>query len=401
MRKSVSALWFFCAVLASCVSVKKDESTVGGVQWYSQMHQLSENHSALIELIESPTEFYNSNNYDLLRAKTQEMAKVAIDIKNEPSAPRANPIISYTSLRFAEELTAISQLVQTRQMQFAHYRLSHVPNYCISCHSRADRGATNYPVKWVSSFPKKETVSLSKALFFLSNRQYESGHREVEKIVGNEQFVSLDPKNWLSVVQKDLAILVRVEKNIKRAQGLVEAMLKNKNLPEYIKNDVKVWKESLVDWAKESKTQTTSAKDQFSQLKRIIESAERPPYSKNEAAFILNLRASGILNILLESSKTSNLYADYLHLAGNVAEDLVSVDLWDLSTYYWESCIETSPGTEIARTCYNQLERFVLTTSKNSLMMSKSIDEDVSRLAKFKEMSRPMNTKVRKMMPER
>lgn len=402
MRMSVVATQLIiCAFLASCESLEKNESKVENPQWHNQMHRLSENHSALIELIESPTEFYNPEHYNLILVKTQEMAKAAVEVNNEATEPSANPILSYTASHFANDLTAISKLVETKQLQLAHYRLSHLPNYCISCHSRADKGATNYPVKWASSFPQKDTVSLSKALFFLSNRQYESGHAEVEKIVRNEQFVALDPKSWLSVVQKDLAILIRVEQNIQRAQGIVDAILKNKNVPSYIKSDAKVWKQSLSDWKKESQKQGTTVKDLSSVAQKLIDKSKRLPFSKNDAGFILNLRASAILNTLLETSKSSNSFSSYLYQSGQVAEALVNVDLWDLSTYYWERCIETSPATEISRVCYNQLERFVLAKSKNSIMMSTSIKDDISRLAKYRDLAHPLNPSFDKTVPKK
>jgi hypothetical protein len=76
------------------------------------------------------------------------------------------------------------------------------------------------------------------------------------------------------------------------------------------------------------------------------------------ATLITDLRASAILHEQLEKTHSSN-YPEALLYAGLVAQNLGDVNQGFVDQYYFESCIRTSPHTELSEQCYEYLDRSV------------------------------------------
>jgi hypothetical protein len=349
-----------------CSSFSDKTSATGGANWYNTMHRLSANHTALTPFVSDPKEFYDPKNIEFLREKTHEMMKASVEMTKDSEAPNADPIITFTAKQFAQDMQATSEMLDTGKLQPAHYALSQVGNYCISCHSRADRGSKNFPLPWATNLSNLNPPQ--KALYYLANRQYDSGHQETEKMILDEKVITQDPSLWMSAVQKDLAVLIRVQEDLPRAQKLIAQILKTKNLPEYIKFDVKIWEKSLNEWKKETK-QNKATTQNLAFVKTLLDQARTASYTQGQAGLIIYLRASGILHELLETSRKAPTYSSTLYFAGLTANALKNVDVWKLGEHYFEVCIENSPNTVIAQKCYQQLEALVQQSHPNISLM--------------------------------
>ncbi len=388
MKKTQLALIILSGLgLLYCTTMNSTTPTAGA-SWYNTMHRLSANHAALIPYISDQREFYNPKNLPVLREKTNQMMKAATELTKDREAPNADPLITFTAKEFANEMTFIAETVDNGMLAPAYYGISNVGNYCISCHSRADRGSKNFPLPWATNL--SHLTPTQKTLFLLSNRQYESAHQEVEKIINDDKLVLQDPNAWMSVIQKDLAVVVRVQEDLKRAQNIVEQILKNKNLPEYMKYDVKAWARSLKDWKAEKYPSKPGSKNLMF-AKRLIDQALSPAYEQGQAGFIIYLRASGILHELLETSRQSPNYSSILYYAGLTSEALKNVDVWRLGEHYFEVCIENSPYTKMSFDCYKQLERMVLQAHPNMSQMPDLEKKVQQRLSSYKDLAKPKN----------
>lgn len=383
-------------MMVSCSTTSSETNPTAGASWYSTMHRLSANHTALTPAVSDPKQFYDPKNLTFLREKTNDMLKASVEMTKDASAPNADPIIMFTAQQFTQELQSASELLDTGKLQPAHYALSQLSNYCISCHTRADRGSKNFPIPWATNL--SPLSSSQKVLFYLANRQYETAHQETYKIIQNESLLAQDPNTWMQLVLKDMAVIVRVQKDLPRAQKLVEQVLKTKNLPEYMKYDVKLWSQSLKDWKNEDKRTIEGTKN-LAFVKRLLDKARQPKYMQGQAGFVMYLRASGILHELLESSRNATNYSSILYFAGVTAEALKNVDVWKLGEHYFEVCIENSPNTVVAQKCYQQLENLMQASHPNLNLLpalSKQINE---RLAKYKDLSRIQIPQVEKVRP--
>lgn len=395
---------FFSIVLMSavlflingCSSLSDKTNATAGANWYNTMHRLSANHTALTPFISDPKEFYDPKNINFLREKTNEMMKASVEMTKDAEAPNADPIIAFTAKQFAQDMQATSEMLDTGKMQPAQYALSQVGNYCISCHSRADRGSKNFPLSWATNLSNLNPPQ--KALYYLANRQYDSAHSETEKMIKDEITIGQDPSLWMSAVQKDLAVMIRVQEDLPRARKLVALILKTKNLPEYIKFDVKIWAKSLNEWKAEDKKNKSNTQN-LAFVKTLLDQARTASYTQGQAGLVIYLRASGILHQLLETSRKSPTYASNLYFAGLTANALKNVDVWKLGEHYFEVCIENSPNSVIAQKCYQQLESSVQQSHPNLSLMPELEKRILSRLARYKDLSRAQNPALEKIRP--
>lgn len=359
-----------------------------GASWYSTMHRLSANHASLMPYVSNQREFYDPKNLPVLREKTNDMMKAAKALTQDPEAPNADPMISFTAKEFAKDMTFIAEAVDSGKLQSAHYAISNVGNYCINCHSRADRGSKNFPLPWATDLSHLNTSQ--KTLFLLSNRQYESAHLEAEKMLKDKNLLAQDPNTWMSTLQKDLAVVIRVQEDLPRAQKIITQALNNKDLPQYMKKDIQAWKRSLKEWQSEKLPSKTGSKNLMF-VKKLIDQAQSPAYEQGQAGFIIYLRASAILHELLETSRKSPNYSSILYYAGLNADALKNVDVWQLGEHYFEVCIDNSPYTKISLDCYKQLERLVLQSHPNMNQMPELEKQVLQRLANYKDLARPKN----------
>ncbi len=371
--------------LTGCSTTDSKLNATGGTSWYNTMHRLSVNHSAVAPMLADPKEFYDPKNISFLREKANEMMQASVEMTKDTSAPNADPIIAFTANEFSQELQGVSEMLDTGKLQAAHYSLSQVGNYCISCHSRADRGSKNFPLAWATSL--SDLSSSQKVAYYLANRQYEAAHQETEKLAQDSLVMMKDPNAWLLILQKDLSVIVRVQKDLPRAQKLTALALKNKNLQEYIKNDIQAWSESLKSWKAEDKRSIEGTKS-LASAKKLLDQARTPKYSRGQSGFVLYLRASGILHELLEGPRSDSGYASALYFAGVAAGGLKNVDVWKLGEHYFEVCIENSPNSAVAIKCYQQLENLLLSSHPNMKLLPDLEKRINDRLAKYKDLAR-------------
>ena len=334
-------------LLSGCASESKN--SVAGEKWYSNMHKLSVNHSALIPIAGNQKAFYDPRNYEKIKSHSQSILETAVQLTKDSEAPNSDPLITATAKQFASATNAIVANLESGNMQSANYGINQLSTYCISCHTRADRGSQDFTTSWKPQLSALN--SLQKANYYLANRLYTSAHKEVDSIVNDSALAQVDPAGWFAVVQKDLAVRVRVQNDLKSAKSLVDMALKNKSLPYYMLYDVQAWQRSISEWQKESAAEILT----LVKVKSLLTQATRPPYSQGDAGLILYLRASRILHTLLENSKSPS-YADAHYYAGITAEGLKKVDLSSLSEKYYQGCIEASPATILSEKCYARLE---------------------------------------------
>lgn len=350
------------------------KNTTAGASWYSNMHRLSADLSAMTPLIYDQKAFYDPKNLALLQDKTKDMMEGAEELTRDSQAPAADPIIQFSAQQFAQDLKAAHVMLKVGNLQAAHVNLSQIGNYCISCHTRTDRGTQNYPL---AEMPQLSSLTTwQKSQFHLVNRQYQAAYTETAKMVTESESFSRDLNGWLSTLYKNLAVIVRVKQDLKQAQSLVETILKNKNLPYYVRYDANAWLKSIKEWQKESAKNAKT--DSLEVAKKWIEQARKSPFSQGQAGLILYLRASGTIHRLLEKT-TSSTYPETLFYAGVVAEALKKNDLWRLGEHYFEVCIETTPHSLLAEQCYAQLEW--VSQQSNPMMM---INSDYAELAQKK-----------------
>ncbi len=345
MKRETAVFLILMSVLtSSCATTPKNSIPEAG--WINNMHRLSASHLYLMPKAASGAKFSDTESRKEISANLKAMAETATALVNDPRAPDADPLITATTVSFARETRQAYTAFQGDDPQLARFITSRVSRYCISCHTRTDRGVRDFAIGWTSELAG--LTSVEKIDFYLANRHYQSAWAEANKLAREKQSVTRDSRAWLRSIKRTMAMVVRVNDDPEQAEELAYLTFSNKQAPYYIRREAMGWVGDIRQWRADKKRK--SAREPFMTAKTLMD--VRP-------SFIRSLRASSILHEILEDT-ASKRYPEALLYAGLAATELTDFGTAHLDQYYFESCITRSPHSELAEKCYGSLEKAVL-----------------------------------------
>ncbi len=348
--------WNRCAcviagiLLAGCASAPK--SSKPEAKWINNMHRLSAAHLRLMPLVADAKKFADPNRRQI-RSEMKEMVATAGDILNDNKAPDADPIIKFTAARLANETRQAYAAFEMGDIQWSRFAASRTGSYCISCHTRADRGVKDFPAVWEEDL--KPLNAVQRVEFLLANRRYKSALAEARELASDKSWPTRDPRAWILAIERALAMVVRVNDDPAQAEQLVSLVYANKSAPFYVRSDAGAWLRDIREWKKESRSPRT--RDNFKAAVRLVDRAQAAG-PRSSASLIQYLRASRLVHVLLEDTQSSK-YGETLLYAGIVSDSLRELNMGFLDQYYYESCINFLPHSELAESCYARLEASV------------------------------------------
>ena len=351
--KLLSSLIGLAAVgwIVSCTSQPKSSQVEEN--WISNMHKLSAAHLRLMPIAADGRKFADPEMRGRIQGSLKQMVEASNAIMNDNRAPDADPIIKFTAAGLAAEVKQAYTAFEVNDLQWSRFALSRTSSYCISCHTRADRGVKDFEIGWtteLSALTPSQSVE-----FLLANRRYRSAMTAARKLAADGEQVRREPRNWILTIEKVLGMVVRVNKEPAQAEDLVELVVKNKSAPSYIRRDASTWLQDIRSWRAEE--HAGRRRPDLKAVAKLVNKAEKSgPH--NSAALIQYLRASGMTHELLENTRSSK-YGETLLYAGIVADSLRDLNMGYLDQYYYESCILNQPHSELAERCYSRLEASV------------------------------------------
>lgn len=370
LTTSVAAL----VLIAGCMTAKKNSKP--DAHWINNMHRLSGDHLYLMPKVADGRKFADPVNREGIQTHLQDLAEAASDLTKDPKAPNADPLIEFTAVTFAADARDAYSSFRMGDQQMARFTINRVSRYCISCHTRADRGIKDFDMSWTS-----ELSGLSPAQridFLLANRRYQSALQETKKFARDSEMARRDPRTWLLTIERTMAMLVRVNDDPEQAEQLATMAYSNKMAPNGVRRETLSWIKDIREWRVQRKARV---RDRLSQATNLLQ--VRP-------SFIRNLRASAILHEMLEDSQSAE-YAEALYYSGIAANALRDLNMAALDQYYYETCINRVPHSELAERCFSRLEASVrasnpiLELDPDLAMAASARLADLRRLAETKE----------------
>jgi hypothetical protein len=367
----------------SCSTTQKIEPTPAN--WYSRMHRISAAATDIMPLAGDAQKFLDPQNNIEIQSALSELADASAQLAQDTTGPK-DPIIQHTAKIFAQDMAYAKNQFQNGNTQVAHAVIGGLSNYCISCHTRSDRGTKNFPLPWVADL--KGLNDIQKTQFYLANRQYDAALKEVNKVVSNPTDLKNDIALWRLTIEKTLALLIRVEKNVDQSFSLVQSIVKNSAAPYYIRYDAYVWLKDINAWKKDQtkNKKELSDKQKYTLASRLIDQGKIKQKPQSHSALISSLRASALLHEVIENPK-SKYYADSLYYAGISSELLRDISVWSLNETYYESCIRASPHTRLSEKCYVQLEASVHQAYPNTMVNPVMSDVQQHRLDELSKLA--------------
>jgi hypothetical protein len=353
------------AVFVACATTP--QKVVNKGRWNNQMHRLSVTMSSLMPIVNGKGQFFREQNSEFISTQLKELTSASVEVAEE-ATNQTNPLVQHAAKAFAQDMSLASSNFDRGNRQVARFVVSNMASHCINCHTRMDVGTKDFPISWTTNLTSLDPMQ--KTQFYLANRQYKSALSQVQKVVGDKKSVMADPEGWRQTIERTLAMLIRVEGDVKGTIAISQAVAENPSVPLYMQRESRVWLRDAGIW------QTDRMKDRSPKAKlalavSLIKDGRNFLTPQSHAALISNLRASALLQEVLVNPKSKN-YSEALYYSGITSELLPGLTPLSVNETYYEACIRASPHTYIAMKCYAQLE-----TSTYSSVSNVEYDEDL------------------------
>lgn len=242
---------------------------------------------------------------------------------------------------------------------FARYMLHSSLQTCISCHSRLPANSAPF----LEAEPiAKDKVTFAEAEFLFATRQFS----EVTPVF--EALVEHYPKNKMAVgdVMEALdyiaTLYARILQDPKGGAKAFSSILKQKNLPPFLTEDIAAWRDYFEAWAKQKPFEIENKKDTdvIAAAENILKEEKQDPfYLRDRSNNIAFLRASGLLHQFLVRFPDSPLVPQAYYLMGQSYLSLSQQFFTGVDQMYLKQCIQGFPKNPVAKKCYNLLEESI------------------------------------------
>lgn len=354
LMKKISYILFLTTFLISCESKKPQESPS---TWSSQMQGLAGGVREILPFIYNKNAFNDPTNKKHIEEKLKSFAGRAHSLKPQMAQKYfgADPLVNYSLEQMTDDLNRSLEAFQMGRLEYSRGVAKSVVNHCFRCHSVANVGAATYwNLQNVDSF---QLSALEKLDLLVASRRFDEAIELSESLLNDNNFMKSAPFDYESVLRKYMALMVRVQKNPKKAMAQLDNILRWEDLPFYLADQMQSWRLSLNNWVKEKKRKANLLARAQLMMNHAKQSQQ---FQKDHGADVELLRASNDLHEFLKQPKIKarDMALAYF-LLGEVYEVMDDLGYWNLHELYFESCIVKAPEALLARTCYSRLEASV------------------------------------------
>ncbi len=343
------------ALLSSTPSFGAEEN----VKWREKMHALAKTMSELL-----PELFSKKGDPAIIEKDAKTLSELSHSLKpglmtGKMVPPEdADPSLQIIATRFSDETKSAYRAIHAGNLEYGKNRLKTITSYCISCHTRHDKGP-NFPVFPLD--PKTEQLGPEeKAALFVATRQFDKGLEAFEALIKDNDFAKKRPFEWEQAVRSALAISIKVKNDPVSAKQIVDLALKSPTLPDYSRSYLTKWQRAIETWKKEGPPQATGDIALLNQVRNLMSEAKQAQlFPIDHCSDVQFLRASAVAHDLLRQEKNPKVRAEGLLAIGNVTEVMGNYLMWPLQDSYYEACIREVPHSTLAQQCYEQYEQSV------------------------------------------
>lgn len=343
-----------------------------------QMNVLANDLIPLMKLLGNQAEFLDPKNEKLIDDSIQKMEQHVGAIQK--SAPLKSAGLKVNAELMKENLAQARNAFKLGDKTGAEFALQDSLNNCITCHIRTkseDRALPDIDLSKLDPFRQGN--------FLFATKQFDKGKTEYEYTV--EKFST--HKNHTSLIRSLVTLLgyyVNIKEDPASAAVYFTKVSDNTKLPEYVRNEIKMWVEDLKGWQQEKKSTVELTEQQL--LNKAKELLVPAPSSilKNEGRKFLvrRLRARSLLYKLMEippmksAAKAEAIYLLGLSFGNN------NQSYYTYHALIFKTCINEYPKSDMAKKCFSEFERVVLEGNYGRDALS---EKDAKELASYRSLA--------------
>lgn len=357
--------------------------------WSQKMRGLEQSLTELMIDLHSDSRFNSPKNFKRIEKNAEKFAKQAHSLlRKDGQSPDADPSIKIIAGQFAEEANHAYRALKDGHRGYARTLLRSMTTYCMACHTRNGIGPDFQSI--VSNPAVEGLKDVEKAELLASTRQFDRALEEYEKFVAKSSNATKDPFRWEEALRSGMVLSIRVKNDPGRAMSFVEKALATPDAASYVKEQVRQWKKSILEWNAELKDPAPKQTEAtlHAQAVKLIDSARAiQKFPADRSADVLYLRATRALHDQLGIAPDGPLSTDALLRIGQSYEVLDDLNLWDQHEFYYLACITKSPHSSKAQECFRNYEQSIYFgfSGSSGMHLPTDVRDKLRRLARMAE----------------
>lgn len=358
VKSLIIFLFLSQSLTLSAAEVKNEPEKIGDQNWRSEMQAMKSVFTDLLPYASNSEAFNSPENAMKIEGYLQKLVSGAKTLTRSHGQLKntQDPTVGFVAQSFENNMSSIQESILKGRRDYARFLILNTMSYCIECHTRTNTGP-----QFFGTESNKTTLSLNpveRVEYFISTRQFKDALQTIEETLKQSSDTSLFTNEKL--IRYGITLTVKYFQDPASALKILKLATTTKNIPFFLKRDIKSWESALNDWKKEKTPTAVSGK--IEQAKSFISKAETVNEKLNSlhAGDVWLLRANATLTGLFTESLTTEQKTKVLFLIGESYRLLPEHLFWTLHESYYEACIRTSPHTIQAEQCYDAFEDSVL-----------------------------------------
>jgi hypothetical protein len=260
---------------------------------------------------------------------------------------------------------------------FAYNRVRATTSLCISCHSQISTSKRVFLSGALNKLKRSDFLNdhdYGDYLYLLrqNNKALKYFKLDIETILKSTETIPFNVARFEKSLKKIMVINTLTLGTPERTQGLLEDLLRRKNVPPFLKDEMKLWKKQLGNLSKNVhlKNSVKTAKDVDKLIAVYLEKKLKDEEALNSGNIDLGLlKAVGMLSRFSQGKKMTQKAPQLLYWMSMSERQLNRNYLFDLADVYLKQCVEKYPQSGYAKRCLKEYENnlvFNFTGSKGT-----------------------------------
>lgn len=317
------------------------------------MHTFVLEYAKLSPYLQSEQDFASSKGKETVKDSLNVLAKkvqrTPPPVLNESSGYK----ISYSLL--SDHILKTKEVFERGELEYARMRMKGLGNLCSNCHMQVPRVSNFSAFEFVVG--RSQQVTYENADFLFTIRRYPEAAHLFDELIRKYPESGISSDLLPSAYRQKLAVLVRVGRDAKVAEASLNEDLKNKNLPQDVRQNVISWLSAIEKWKAEK---TDPAKLSTAELIKFAERNIPMDIGRKIAPGhpeLLNLlRLSGLLYERLYSEKNTKNSQALLYYLARCERSLGPSYWYSINEIYLKECIVRFPKQAYSKRCFQAYE---------------------------------------------
>lgn len=363
-------------------------SSVAQADVKNYMDQMLQEIHILKPYIVSESEYKDPKNFAQIDESLKRMVSLSENISHEGKI--RNSAFGISSEVLTEQLKESELVYRVGNKGYSLWMLRSTLSVCMSCHTQLPSASTRF------DFSNKEhqlTRPFDEAEFLFIVRNFEKAMSLYQQVIAEYPKNGVNPESLKKAIARELYYYVRVKRDIPGLIKVLNANLKNKQLPQSAKDRLS----GLKNAAQEAKSEgyPEFKADQQAELKNYAETQLKKEltgeFDFSAGKELAYLKTASVLYKYLSDFPQTSLKPEILYWLSFCERRYEPTAFYSLPELYLKQCIVEHPQSSIAPSCLREYQDLVTLayTGSSGVNIPKEVQKEMKGYKKAIEAKQP------------